>query len=85
MLNEEEIRDVGMGVPTDTRLHINPNARHVRYTFLDLHVGFAPDTRSTSARLSHVVKDRLMEAFPQIADAIIHIEPPPTEDTAATS
>ena len=28
-------------------------------------------------RLSHVVKDRLMAAFPQIADAIIHIEPPP--------
>jgi len=30
-------------------------------------------------RLSHLVKDRLMEAFPQIADAIIHIEPPPTQ------
>ena len=30
-------------------------------------------------RLSHVVKDRLMEQFPQIADAIIHIEPPPSE------
>ena len=27
--------------------------------------------------LSHVVKDRLMARFPQIADAIIHIEPPP--------
>ena len=28
--------------------------------------------------LSHVVKDRLMARFPQIKDAIIHIEPPPT-------
>jgi divalent metal cation (Fe/Co/Zn/Cd) transporter len=28
-------------------------------------------------RLSHIVKDRLMSTFPQIADAIIHIEPPP--------
>jgi divalent metal cation (Fe/Co/Zn/Cd) transporter len=27
--------------------------------------------------LSHVVKDRLMSRYPQIADAIIHIEPPP--------
>ena len=27
--------------------------------------------------LSHVVKDRLMARYPQIADAIIHIEPPP--------
>jgi divalent metal cation (Fe/Co/Zn/Cd) transporter len=27
--------------------------------------------------LSHVVKDRLMTRYPQIADAVIHIEPPP--------
>ncbi len=27
--------------------------------------------------LSHLVKDRLMARYPQIADAIIHIEPPP--------
>jgi divalent metal cation (Fe/Co/Zn/Cd) transporter len=27
--------------------------------------------------LSHQVKDRLMATFPQIKDAIIHIEPPP--------
>jgi divalent metal cation (Fe/Co/Zn/Cd) transporter len=27
--------------------------------------------------LSHVVKDKLMANFPQIKDAIIHIEPPP--------
>jgi hypothetical protein len=24
-----------------------------------------------------VVKDRLMQRYPQIADAVIHIEPPP--------
>ena len=29
--------------------------------------------------LSHVVKDRLMARYPQIADAIIHIEPPPQD------
>ena len=27
--------------------------------------------------VSHEVKDRLMDQYPQIADAIIHIEPPP--------
>ncbi|HSL21270.1 MAG TPA: cation transporter dimerization domain-containing protein [Vicinamibacterales bacterium] len=27
--------------------------------------------------VSHVVKDRLMAKYPEIADAIIHIEPPP--------
>ena len=29
--------------------------------------------------LSHVVKDRLIARYPQIADAIIHIEPPPQD------
>ena len=44
----------------------------------DLHVWFAPATPLAEAhRLSHVVKDRLLEAFPALADVIIHIEPPP--------
>ena len=29
--------------------------------------------------LSHDVKDKLMARFPQIKDAIIHIEPPPRQ------
>jgi divalent metal cation (Fe/Co/Zn/Cd) transporter len=46
--------------------------------FLDLHVWLPPDMRLTEAHgLSHVVKDRLMAKYPQIADAVIHIEPPP--------
>ena len=48
------------------------------HVFLDLHVWFPPDMRLTEAHdLSHVVKDRLMTRYPQIVDAIIHIEPPP--------
>lgn len=48
------------------------------HAFLDLHVWFRPDMRLDEAhRLSHVVKDRLHEAFPSLADIIIHIEPPP--------
>jgi divalent metal cation (Fe/Co/Zn/Cd) transporter len=27
--------------------------------------------------ISHVVKDRLMRRYPQIVDAVIHLEPPP--------
>jgi divalent metal cation (Fe/Co/Zn/Cd) transporter len=27
--------------------------------------------------ISHIVKDRLMGRYPQIADAVIHLEPPP--------
>jgi cation diffusion facilitator family transporter len=48
------------------------------HVFLDLHVWLPPEMRLTEAHeLSHVVKDRLMARYPQIADAVIHIEPPP--------
>jgi cation diffusion facilitator family transporter len=48
------------------------------HVFLDLHVWLPADMRLTEAHdISHMVKDRLMTRYPQIADAIIHIEPPP--------
>ena len=48
------------------------------HVFLDLHVWLPPSMPLVEAHaLSHVVKDRLMTRYPQIADAIIHIEPPP--------
>ena len=34
-------------------------------------------------RLSHVVKDKLIARFPQIKDAIIHIEPPPKRNSGS--
>ena len=52
------------------------------HVFLDLHVWFPADMRLTEAHhLSHVVKDRLTARYPQIADAVIHIEPPPDSFT----
>ncbi len=57
------------------RIRTRGSADHV---FLDLHVWLPPDMPLTDAHdLSHVVKDRLMVRYPQIADAVIHIEPPP--------
>ena len=48
------------------------------HVFLDLHVWMAADMRLDEAHhISHVVKDKLMAHYPGIADAIIHIEPPP--------
>jgi divalent metal cation (Fe/Co/Zn/Cd) transporter len=48
------------------------------HAFLDLHVWAPRDMRLDDAHaLSHVVKDRLLEKYPQLADVIIHIEPPP--------
>ena len=48
------------------------------HVFVDLHIWMDPAMRLDEAhRVSHVVKDRIMTAFPQIKDAVIHIEPPP--------
>ena len=48
------------------------------HVFLDLHVWLPADMRLTDAHdLSHIVKDRLMAHYPQIQDAVIHLEPPP--------
>jgi cation diffusion facilitator family transporter len=78
VIDEEVIRRVVMGVPDVLGCHHIRTRGPLDHVFLDLHVWFAADTPLRDAHaLSHVVKDRLMERFPQIADAIIHIEPPP--------
>jgi cation diffusion facilitator family transporter len=78
VLAEIDIRDVVMSVPEVAGCHQIRSRGSADHTFLDLHVWFAPDMPLSEAhRLSHVVKDRLLDKYPQIADAIIHIEPPP--------
>ena len=82
VIDEEAIRRVVMSVPAVVGCHQIRTRGSLDHTFLDLHVWFAGETTLHEAhRLSHVVKDRLMETFPQIADAIIHIEPPPTPNS----
>jgi cation diffusion facilitator family transporter len=84
MLDEEDIRQVVMGVPEVLGCHQIRSRGSFDYVFLDLHVWFAADaTLSDAHRLSHVVKDRLMERYPQLADVIIHIEPPPATSPPA--
>jgi cation diffusion facilitator family transporter len=86
VLHEDQIRGVVMSVPQTLGCHHIRTRGTLDHTFLDLHVWFAPDTTLYEAhRLSHVVKDRLMEAFPHIADAIIHIEPPPPPENHAAA
>ena len=78
VIAEEEIRGVVMAVPRVLGCHRIRTRGPADHVFLDLHVWMAGDTRLDEAhRLSHEVKDRLMARYPQIADAIIHIEPPP--------
>jgi cation diffusion facilitator family transporter len=78
VLAEEEIRRVVMDTPQIVGCHHIRSRGTADHTFLDLHVWYPPEMPLHEAhRLSHIVKDQLMSAFPQIADAIIHIEPPP--------
>jgi len=79
-IDEEQIREAVMGVPDVIGCHHIRTRGSLDHVFLDLHVWLPADASLREAhRLSHVVKDRLMARFPQIADAIIHIEPPPGE------
>jgi cation diffusion facilitator family transporter len=78
VLDEPEVRRVVMSVPEVVGCHQIRTRGSYDHTFLDLHVWFQADTPLFEAhRLSHVVKDRLMDAFRQLADVVIHIEPPP--------
>jgi cation diffusion facilitator family transporter len=80
VIAEDAIRDIVMSSPGVVGCHQIRTRGSEDHAFLDLHVWYPPDMPLHEAhRLSHLVKDRLMTAFPQIADAIIHIEPPPGE------
>ena len=78
VMDEDAIRRVVMSVPDVVGSHRIRTRGSSDHVFLDLHVWVNGDTTLHEAhRVSHVVKDRLMQKYPQIADAIIHIEPPP--------
>lgn len=78
VMDEADVREVVMSVPGVLGCHRIRTRGSVDHVFLDLHVWFDPATRLDRAHaLSHEVKDRLMARYPQIRDAIIHLEPPP--------
>ena len=78
VIGEDDIRGVVMTVPEVLGCHHIRTRGTVDHVFLDLHVWFPAAMPLVQAHsLSHEVKDRLMARFPQIRDAIIHIEPPP--------
>ena len=80
VISEADLEAVVMSVPGVIGCHHIRTRGSADHVFLDLHVWLPPDTPLVDAHaLSHVVKDRLMAKYPQIADAIIHIEPPPGE------
>jgi cation diffusion facilitator family transporter len=78
VIGEDDIRAVVMGVPGLLGCHEIRTRGAADHVFLDMHIWLAPDTTLFDAHAaSHAVKDRLMQRFPEIADAVIHIEPPP--------
>ena len=80
VIAEGDLERVVMTVPGVLGCHQIRTRGSTDHVFLDLHVWLPPDMRLTDAHsLSHIVKDRLMTRYPQIADAIIHIEPPPPQ------
>lgn len=79
---EQEVLRVA-GVIGCHHIRTRGSADHV---FLDLHVWLPGHLSLTDAHdVSHQVKDRLMARYPQIVDAVIHIEPPPRAEPAAST
>jgi cation diffusion facilitator family transporter len=84
VLDVNEIQRIVTSVDRVVGCHQVRTRGSADHAFLDLHVWFPPDLRLDEAhRLSHIVKDRLMEAFPALQDVVIHIEPPPAPDAQA--
>ena len=76
VIDDAEIQRVVSEVPEAVGCHEIRTRGSADHAFLDLHVWFSPETPLEEAhRLSHVVKDRLLAAFPSLADVVIHIEP----------
>jgi cation diffusion facilitator family transporter len=80
VIAESDIEQIVKDVPGVLGCHHIRTRGSSDHVFLDLHVWLPPSMPLSDAHdLSHVVKDRLITRYPQIADAIIHIEPPPLD------
>jgi cation diffusion facilitator family transporter len=78
MIAADDIGDVVREVPEVLGCHHIRSRGSADHVFLDLHIWMDPAMRLDQAHyISHVVKDRIMLRFPQVKDAVIHIEPPP--------
>jgi cation diffusion facilitator family transporter len=78
VIHADDLQRVVLSVPQVLGCHHIRTRGTADHVFLDLHIWMRPDMRLDDAHeTSHVVKDLLMARYPQIADAIIHIEPPP--------
>ena len=80
VIAEHDVREVVQSVPGVIGSEKIRTRGSADYAFLDLHLWLDGDMPLSEAHsTSHVVKDRLMAKFPQLADVVIHIEPPPLD------
>jgi cation diffusion facilitator family transporter len=78
VIAEADVRAVVQSVPEVIGCEKIRTRGAADYAFLDLHLWLDRSmTLETAHATSHVVKDKLMAKFPQLADVVIHIEPPP--------
>jgi cation diffusion facilitator family transporter len=78
VIAEDDIRRVVAEVPQVLGCHQIRSRGSADHVFLDLHIWMDASMRLDEAHaISHVVKDRIMAKYPQVKDAVIHIEPPP--------
>ena len=78
VIAEDEVRAVVGAIPQVLGCEKIRTRGSADHAFMDLHIWLDRHTELQDAHAtSHVVKDKLMGRFPQLADVIIHIEPPP--------
>jgi cation diffusion facilitator family transporter len=74
----DDIKAVVMDIPDIVGCHHIRSRGSADHVFVDLHIWMNPAMRLDDAhRVSHLVKDRIMARYPEVKDAVIHIEPPP--------
>ena len=77
VLPEEDIRAIVQSVPGVIGCEKIRTRGPADNVFLDLHLWIDRRTPLGDAHaLSHVVKDKLTDRFPELVDVVIHIEPP---------
>jgi cation diffusion facilitator family transporter len=82
VIAEADVRAVVQSVPEVIGCEKIRTRGSADHAFLDLHLWLDGNMPlKTAHAASHVVKDRLMTKFPQLADVVIHIEPPPPPGT----
>jgi cation diffusion facilitator family transporter len=85
VIPEDEVRAVVQSIPRVIGCEKIRTRGSADYAFLDLHLWlYGTTTLQDAHATSHVVKDKLMARFSELADVVIHIEPPPAQEETAS-